>query len=1193
MDNNKESGTNFAFWIPGSAIIFSLVVSTFALTRAPFLEPRPIGAQFQAETPIEARLWQDPFDALERYRKKVQDNGSSPAGPDCGTQVFVDVSTSVTSQSHETKAVPAAPEIMVALVEGGPYAEEVELRRRIRYAILAGFKNSHMVPEDEQHIRCLKLADNLSSFPETSVTDTQADAAIAELPYETFIANPFDPPTDIAGRNLPNAKTILFWVKQEHLGSVPLQRLGQLRKTLLNKVHEAPTASEDDDSVLKIIGPATSAVLRNMYREQSEGMAPANIEIYSPLATADYDTLKQDPTRSSADEKADKEKATATPAKPKPEMKLLRTVSDDGTMARLLLDEMRLRHVDPANGLQCTKGAPLRAQIPCPIEGWYNSNRIALISEWDSFYSRALIESFKSQVIEDAHVRKEDTQMKAGVNNWVLRFSYLRGLDGHLPEDAADSDKTASTDSSKDSKNRKLDLSPLESADGNSQLDYLRRLADYIKSVDQTYRRNGESGIGAIGVLGYDTYDKLLVLQALKSRMPNKVYFSTDLDARMLQRGQAETTRNLVLAAPYGLTLTQALQQDMPPFRESLQSAVFVAVLAAQAPEKYETKRAKFDYSKSDLLSPGIYEIGISGFIPLASKLTAAGPEECAAPIVTESNRSGIRPHDIMSLRCLQDPSPPPYPETSTALRDDLNKVQSLFWARPLWAILLVVAIFLAWWSNDQQSRYYKGVPLTLYAAAGLSAAIGAESWRVEFLWITFVLIMLGVISSELGRRSNRPHSSDAVPTVSAEMFNSSVWYTVVPIVAFVLTLFWAYQIRATLTENGLGEPMFLFEGISAWPTVALRLLAALFSISAIAWGWRNLRVNRFEIETDFHLTGFMSKYPVTLRGQFHDFVQHAEGDAFQKRREAFGRCLALVLFPLSTSNAKWQITNEDQRMATPQDYIEDHRKIILLPDFWGEHCVCGTFGARLLRGVLATWIFLVVTSVLFVLWPMENIPVRGNSPIWMWSWLLPTVLFQLLVFWVVDANFLLTRFIRHLSSHYAIWPETIQAEHQKVFNIGQHPCIDDWVDIMLIAKRTAAVSRLIYAPTVVMLILIASRSSLFDNWQTPPSVIISFLLTAAVLFMSALSLRWAAEKARGAALQRIDAYLLAAPTEVSKVENSPDYAKFRIIRDRIAGLKTGAFSRYSEEPLVRALLLSLTGIGGSAIVDALNFAKF
>ncbi|TYC86593.1 hypothetical protein, partial [Novosphingobium sp. BW1] len=85
MDNNKDSGSNLGFWLPGSAVILSLVVSTFALYREPFLESRPIGGQFQAQLPIEARLWQDPFDALERYRKKLKDG--KDAGSECGSTI--------------------------------------------------------------------------------------------------------------------------------------------------------------------------------------------------------------------------------------------------------------------------------------------------------------------------------------------------------------------------------------------------------------------------------------------------------------------------------------------------------------------------------------------------------------------------------------------------------------------------------------------------------------------------------------------------------------------------------------------------------------------------------------------------------------------------------------------------------------------------------------------------------------------------------------------------------------------------------------------------------------------------------------------------------------------------------------------------------------------------------------------------
>lgn len=287
--------------------------------------------------------------------------------------------------------------------------------------------------------------------------------------------------------------------------------------------------------------------------------------------------------------------------------------------------------------------------------------------------------------------------------------------------------------------------------------------------------------------------------------------------------------------------------------------------------------------------------------------------------------------------------------------------------------------------------------------------------------------------------------------------------------------------------------------------------------------------------------------------------------------------------FPLLTTSDDWS-----KNCEAVQANCTDGRKMISIARFWGEHCVCGSLGARMLRAMLATWVYVVVTSVLFVVWPMEGIPVRGESSMgWMLSWLIPTLVFQFLVFWVVDANLLLTRFIRHLSEHHAIWPGSLQMEHKKIFGMLKHPCIDEWVDLQLIAKRTSAVNRLIYAPTVVMLILVASRSSAFDNWPSPPSLIISFLLTALVLLISALSLRRAAEKARTLALQRLDAYLLVTP------ETVPCYGKFKMIRERVALLNTGSFSRYSEDPLIRALLLSLTGIGGSAIVDALNYAKF
>jgi hypothetical protein len=71
-----------------------------------------------------------------------------------------------------------------------------------------------------------------------------------------------------------------------------------------------------------------------MFQDQDIGKASPNVEIYSPLATADNETLDRGYQRLSP------------PLVNRPPMKLLRTVSDDGTMTQLMLDELKLRRVD-------------------------------------------------------------------------------------------------------------------------------------------------------------------------------------------------------------------------------------------------------------------------------------------------------------------------------------------------------------------------------------------------------------------------------------------------------------------------------------------------------------------------------------------------------------------------------------------------------------------------------------------------------------------------------------------------------------------------------------------------------------------------------------------------------------------------------------------------------------------------------
>ena len=71
-------------------------------------------------------------------------------------------------------------------------------------------------------------------------------------------------------------------------------------------------------------------------------------------------------------------------------------------------------------------------------------------------------------------------------------------------------------------------------------------------------------GVKAIGLVGSDLYDKLLILQALRNRFKTKIFFTTDLDARYLHADQKDWTRNLVVASNFGFSLNPQLQRFDP-----------------------------------------------------------------------------------------------------------------------------------------------------------------------------------------------------------------------------------------------------------------------------------------------------------------------------------------------------------------------------------------------------------------------------------------------------------------------------------------------------------------------------------------------------------------------------------------------------------------------------------------------------
>ena len=240
-----------------------------------------------------------------------------------------------------------------------------------------------------------------------------------------------------------------------------------------------------------------------------------------------------------------------------------------------------------------------------------NHDHIALISEWDTFYGRALPITFKSRVPQK-----------------ILTYHYLRGIDGRLP-DTSPPDTAKTEDTTKKDEGKKQSSLAREMTEGLNQADYLRRLARELVEQNEGFRRTGESEIKAVGVLGSDVYDKLLVMEALRNSLPNAIFFTTSLDARLAHPDQWRWTRNLLVGSPFGLSLSEQYQ-DVPPFRESSQTAWYTATLLAAGNPALK----KFPKIVDALRPVRLYEIGRKGAFDLTPRFTSGNRKRPQPPNV-------------------------------------------------------------------------------------------------------------------------------------------------------------------------------------------------------------------------------------------------------------------------------------------------------------------------------------------------------------------------------------------------------------------------------------------------------------------------------------------------------------------------------------------------------------------------------
>lgn len=632
----------------------ALIGGAVLLSRRELESPRPsppaaIEPVILEEDKVGATLWEDPFQAALDHEREfhcsAKETGRSRVVR-CSSGHGLGLVAGPIEDAGGNGSEKLALQILLVMVSSRPAFEEQENRLRSRYAVLTALRASGMVPEDSSHLQYFK-------WPQGGKP--------AILPFECFRPREFDRPD---ANDPPRPRRILvIWLPDEAFEDRPLERIATLlqdigwergrHRELCEKLWQRKAICAD------LIGPTSSTILAEMLGEikspadgrpifeRPDGVTGTRwLRVFSPWSTVSPVLLLEDwklrpPQATVVSQPSDPDGGSPKPGRrnqaaqeasgeSKPfnsvsysaycpyrimcdvfqaaSIDFIRTVGTDDLLAEAIIGELQRRGVEVTRGKE-----PGRDEI-------------VLLVECDQHYGRAFPRTL-GMVMKGAD---DDNDEKLPGNLHV--YSYTKGIDGKLPKAREQTPQSPAEPRQADS--QWMSQANLEAPVGCGQLDYVRRL---MQKLQEERHRAGRPGPKAIGVVGTDVYDKLILLHALREQFGNGILlFTTDLDARLLHHEQLRWTRNLIVVSHFGLELdsnyadglysTTNRSEDpsaFPPFRETYQAALFLACRDALEQPGRDAKakplHAREPHELADVLGqPRIFEIGRHGPVDLS-----------------------------------------------------------------------------------------------------------------------------------------------------------------------------------------------------------------------------------------------------------------------------------------------------------------------------------------------------------------------------------------------------------------------------------------------------------------------------------------------------------------------------------------------------------------------------------------------
>jgi hypothetical protein len=500
-------------------------------------------------------------------------------------------------------------QILAVMIPGGPYVEDVERRLRSRRAVIEGLSIAGYGPEKDDEIGyfyvpwrplepnvvdCVRKLEAGRSEEEkhsseiksvivpTRCNSKEEDANGLLVPYE------WCEPADFGAKKTAFAHVLVLWLKDDAFRDAPLARLADLiswfRLKLLNTLQPLDSSPLPTFTVL---GPDNSGTLYKMVMEAKENrwndetrQCLTTTHIFSSQASASESRLLSE-----------------VPAMDEPRIPFERDCKN--------FLEQTVKRVQSDNGFRFDRTLlpddliikTLWQELAC--RGVNKDDEVAIISEEDTYYARALSSTFTTPILGATPLPN------------VHSYTYLRGIDGKLPSDGKDENEGKDAAESGD-KNARGSMRPKERTEGLNQADDIRRLANEVLDLDTTLRNNANKktnsrGLRAVGLLGSDVYDKLELLRALRPILPGAVFVTNNLDACLFHPDEWNETHNLVVVSAHDLSLKDPSRrfQKVAPFRDSAQTALFQSTLEAMG----EIKVGDPAIPKTPL----IFEIGHNG----------------------------------------------------------------------------------------------------------------------------------------------------------------------------------------------------------------------------------------------------------------------------------------------------------------------------------------------------------------------------------------------------------------------------------------------------------------------------------------------------------------------------------------------------------------------------------------------------